>query len=282
MKKMPKEPYFPFYYRDFMVSTGEMTDAEVGKYLRYLIHQWEKGSIPNDPSMIQTIRFDSHLWETLESKFPLGDDGRRRNPRLEEIRLERDEYIEKRSAAGKVGAEARWDGKRIANANTGANNKPHGKTIASTSTSTPLSHPSPKRKQRTRRDYPAEFERLWKIHPKGGKINALKAMQKLEPSQQEIDRWVDMLVALRKTEQWTKDNGKWAKDLSSWINGGYFDEEPPKEEDPQEQIDRETTERREMHEQWKEEAVPMPEEFQEVVAELGKKLSVKNQPPKAG
>lgn len=115
-----------------MVSTGEMTDAEVGKYIRYLMHQWEKGSIPSDPSMIQTIRFDTELWETLETKFPLCEDGRRRNPRLEDIRLEREQYITKRSEAGKVGAKARWDGKR----NAIANGKLHGKTIASTSTST--------------------------------------------------------------------------------------------------------------------------------------------------
>ncbi len=147
---MAKEPYFPFYYRDFLVSTGEMSDALVGKYIRYLIHQWEKGSIPSDPTMIQTIRFDQDLWATLESKFPLCDDGRRRNPRLEEIRLERDQYIAKRSAAGKVGAEARWDGKRNANANAIKHGKQHGKTIASTSISTPSSStlPSPKEKKK--------------------------------------------------------------------------------------------------------------------------------------
>jgi len=228
---MSKEPYFPFYYRDFMVSTGEMTDAEVGKYLRYLIHQWEKGSIPSNPAMIQTIRFDSDLWGTLEFKFPLGNDGRRRNPRLEEIRIERDQYIAKRSAAGKRGAEARY-GKRTAIANAIASgkqdSKQDGKTIASTSTSTstPLAPTLPRRKKRVRREYPALFERLWAVHPKGGKDAAYKAMNKFDIDSLEIDGWTKKLEAYKATEQWQRGV---SPNLSTWINQGYFDGELPEE-----------------------------------------------------
>ncbi len=123
-----------------------MTDAEVGKYLRYLIHQWEKGSIPSDPVMIQTIRFNQDLWTTLEPKFPLCNDGRRRNPRLEIIRANLEAYTKKRSEAGKIGAGVRWDSKRNAIANADDSSKQDGKPIASTSTSisTPSSHPNPK------------------------------------------------------------------------------------------------------------------------------------------
>ncbi len=150
------DPYFPFFYRDFMVSTGEMDDATVGKYIRYLIHQWEKGSIPHDPQLIQTIRFDAQIWLLLESKFPIGADNRRRNPRMERIRAEREAYIAKRSEAGKAGAKARWeDSKRIATANPIANSKgdgkQHGKTIASTplpsSSPIPLANQSKKREK---------------------------------------------------------------------------------------------------------------------------------------
>lgn len=232
--EMAKEPYFPFYYRDFMVSTGEMTDAEVGKYLRYLIHQWEKGSIPGDPAMIQTIRFDSDLWETLEPKFPLGDDGRRRNPRLEEIRVERDQYIAKRSAAGRTGAAARWqtESERNAGANGKGDSKPHGKTIASTSTSTStsISTPPAKVKKRMRREYPAEFERLWQVHSIGGKADAFKAFEKYDPSEEETDQWIEKLYDYQQTERWREG---YCPHLSTWINKGFFDGRiPPEKQKP--------------------------------------------------
>ncbi len=233
MKIMAKEPYFPFYYRDFMVSTGEMTDAEVGKYLRYLIHQWEKGSIPGDPSMIQTIRFDSHLWETLESKFPLGDDGRRRNPRLEEIRLERDQYIAKRSAAGKVGAEARWDGKRIANANTTRDGKPHGKPIASTSTSTSTSTsiPSKKRDNTQKLEW---FKLFWTKEIWGD----LRGKSKTEEAWLKIDNLDEQLfgdicrgaVAYKTLRFNILQDGGTPKMAQGWLNDRRWEDELPEVE----------------------------------------------------
>ena len=167
-KTVQTDPYFPFFYRDFMVSTGEMDDATVGKYIRYLIHQWEKGSIPQDPQLIQTIRFDAQIWQLLESKFPIGADNRRRNPRMERIRAEREAYIAKRSEAGKAGAKARWeDSKRIATANPTANSKAdgkqHGKTIASTPlpSSSPIpSANQPKKKEIAAMDIPATYIEL--------------------------------------------------------------------------------------------------------------------------
>ena len=76
-----------------------------------------------------------------------------------------------------------------------------------------------------RREYPAEFERLWRIHPKGGKIFAFNAMEKLSPDENEIDRWIEKLEDYKVIEQWSKDNGKYAPELSKWINQGFFDGE---------------------------------------------------------
>lgn len=87
--------------------------------------------------------------------------------------------------------------------------------------------------KRKRVEYPAEFELLWKVHPKGGKINAFKAMEKLAPDQQEIGRWIEKLEAYKLSQQWV--NG-YAQNLSTWINGGFFDGEIPK--DPPPPVDR--------------------------------------------
>jgi len=93
-----------------------------------------------------------------------------------------------------------------------------------------------------RREYPASFERLWKIHPKGGKDAGYRAMKKLSPEQSEIDRWIEKLEAYKKTEQWQRGV---SPNMSTWINGGYFDGEVPdltEEEPPQDTFYEDLTE----------------------------------------
>ena len=79
-----------------------------------------------------------------------------------------------------------------------------------------------KEKKRVRREYPAEFMHLWKIHPKGGKLEAFKAMKKLSPDDDEINRWIKKLLAYKETQKWREGI---CPNLSTWITQGYFDGE---------------------------------------------------------
>ncbi|KKL45252.1 hypothetical protein LCGC14_2357550 [marine sediment metagenome] len=107
-----KSPAFLCYAKDLLVSTGEMTNAEFGAYWRNLCYQWVNGSIDSDPNR-HPIKYPNGEWEAIFPKFHLGDDGRLRNKRLEEVRLAREKYLKKQSDAGKKGADKRWlkDGK---------------------------------------------------------------------------------------------------------------------------------------------------------------------------
>jgi len=219
-----------------------MSNEVVGVYIRLLCYQWENGSINGDPNS-HPIKYLNDEWETLKVKFIKGEDGRLRNPRLETIREERISYIEKQRLAGKKGADKRWgsDGKpngdpispEMASPSVGQCPNDGSSSPSSSPSLSPSSIASPKKK-RKRRAYSAEFERLWAIHPKGGKINALKAMEKLEPDQRELDRWREKLIASKKSIQWTKDGGIFAPDMRRWINGGYFDGEIPTDIPPHE------------------------------------------------
>jgi len=40
-----KDPAVLFYFQDFLVGTEFMTDEEVGKYIRILCHQADKGPL---------------------------------------------------------------------------------------------------------------------------------------------------------------------------------------------------------------------------------------------
>ena len=98
-----KLPYFPLYVGDFTLSTGELTHAEVGAYLRLLMYQWKLKSLPKslDRLPIECV----NEWPMIEQYFPVCEDGRRRNQRLEEERLKIATLREKQSQGGKMSAE---------------------------------------------------------------------------------------------------------------------------------------------------------------------------------
>jgi len=64
--------WFPFWLRDFDEGTREMTNEDVGSYLRLLYYQWHYGSIPADrerASRVTGERFSDSTWAMLQAKF---------------------------------------------------------------------------------------------------------------------------------------------------------------------------------------------------------------------
>lgn len=93
-----------------------------------------------------------------------------------------------------------------------------------TSPSTPTPKETIPKTKRQRREYPAGFERLWKIHPKGGKSAAHKEMVKINPDGPELNRWIVKLEAYKATDQWRRGV---SPNLSKWIREGYVDGDLP-------------------------------------------------------
>jgi uncharacterized protein YdaU (DUF1376 family) len=88
--------WFPFYWRDFDEGTREMTNEEVGAYLRLLQFQWSYGSVPADRDRAARItgeRFSDTTWATLSKKF-VADPGlaadRLVNLRMQQVRREQE------------------------------------------------------------------------------------------------------------------------------------------------------------------------------------------------
>ena len=138
--------YLPLYVRDFLTSTIGWTAEERGHYLTLLMIQWDRGSLPAEANDLERLSPGvCQCWSILAGKFPVCDDGTRRNAKLEEHRCRCVEIREKRSQAAKSAASGRWSGdaSRIANAS-----QTHGKRTAkpchptSTSTSEPESSAS--------------------------------------------------------------------------------------------------------------------------------------------
>lgn len=109
---MAEHPYMKLYGRDYLASTRHLTCAARGVYVDLLILSWFDDGVPGDPEVLRRmVGADTKEWRTtwpqLEAKWPVGDDGRRRNPREETERAKAIELASKRSASGKAGATAK-------------------------------------------------------------------------------------------------------------------------------------------------------------------------------
>lgn len=108
-------PAYLWYPRDFDMDEEVklMTYEEEGIYRRLLDHQWFHGGIPADLALtaklvpkVSAVRFRK-CWLAMAAKFE-ADGARLVNRKLERVRAEYGEFIERRSRAGRRGAEARW------------------------------------------------------------------------------------------------------------------------------------------------------------------------------
>ena len=97
-------PTMPFYVDDFLGGTLSFSATEVGAYLLLLAHQWSEGGIDDDERVIGLVaRSEYQTLGKVLRKFEKGKDGRLRNPRLDQIREERTEYIRSRAENAQKG-----------------------------------------------------------------------------------------------------------------------------------------------------------------------------------
>ena len=105
-KKTRKAPAFQLYTDDFLAGTIEMSQEEVGQFIRLLCHQWNRGSIPVETEKQQRLAGGCVSVDVL-AKFDHCDDGLLRNKRLESVRTEKGKFLQSQSVKGKLSAEKR-------------------------------------------------------------------------------------------------------------------------------------------------------------------------------
>jgi hypothetical protein len=103
-------PAFDFYPERFWFAVEGWTESETCRYWRLLSQQWMRDGLPADEKELAGLA-RGKLSERVLDKFPLADDGKRRNPFLEQLRNEqRDRIARRRDGAAKTNAK-RWAGK---------------------------------------------------------------------------------------------------------------------------------------------------------------------------
>jgi uncharacterized protein YdaU (DUF1376 family) len=105
-KKSRKAPAFQLYTDDFLAGTLEMSQEEVGQFIRLLCHQWNRGSIPVETEKQQRLAGGCVSVDVL-AKFDECEDGLLRNIRLESVRTEKGKFLQSQSVKGKLSAEKR-------------------------------------------------------------------------------------------------------------------------------------------------------------------------------
>ena len=91
---MAKDPAFLFYSADFIVGTYEMTDEQVGRYIRLMCLQHQKGHLSE--SVVLSV-MGGEIDSEVIGKLKRDDDGLYYNERLEEEMNKRRKYSESRA-----------------------------------------------------------------------------------------------------------------------------------------------------------------------------------------
>jgi hypothetical protein len=98
---MAKDPAFLFYSADFIVGTYEMTDEQVGRYIRLMCLQHQKGHLSE--SVVLSV-MGGEIDKEVIGKLKRDDDGLYYNERLDEEMSKRRKYSESRAKNRKEGA----------------------------------------------------------------------------------------------------------------------------------------------------------------------------------
>jgi len=108
---MSKDPACLFYINDWLTSTAEMDADCRGWYLNLLLHNYDKGDLPNDIEKLAVLcnvkfseykRFEHVFEHLIKHKFEEIESGRISNLRTQSILKGREQFKEKRSNAGKA------------------------------------------------------------------------------------------------------------------------------------------------------------------------------------
>lgn len=85
-------PAVLLYYEDFLTGTAEMTDEEVGQYIRLLCYQNAKGHLP--PDFVKRVA--PTMQDYVLAKFTADDEGNLYNVRMEAEIKRRVDYQQSR------------------------------------------------------------------------------------------------------------------------------------------------------------------------------------------
>lgn len=235
-------PAFDFYPERWTHGTRHMTKTERCDYLDLLCHQWTENGLPDDLDMIARLlgyKKPSQIPPLVLEKFPVSEDGRRRNQRLESERVKQIARIDKKRYGAAITNQKRWGERpqkeslsdRLATPERVANESPPPTTVhpppllpptpprgALPTLDLQLSDAVPPRRSKKTIVYTEDFEAFWRIYPRGeGKAEAFEQWRKIAdlPPVHEL---LAIIEQHKKTQAWIEQNGKFIPHCQRWLS----------------------------------------------------------------
>ena len=212
--------WFPWRYKDFAMSVMGWSHKEKSYYRDALDLSWDQHGLDSVVGLPDRVR----------RKFRQCDDGRWRNPVLEQVRIEQVEKHLRRSAAGAKGGRPKSNAlaldnqslsieKALAKQSESSQNQIHNQ-ISSYEENIPFPRlkGNPPVKPASTLTYSSDFQSFWTIYPKKiAKGEAWKAWQKRQKPIPELEEILHVLRLAMNSLQWTKDAGQYIPLPSTWI-----------------------------------------------------------------
>ncbi|MEG1011016.1 MAG: hypothetical protein RSD27_09650 [Ruthenibacterium sp.] len=108
-------------------------------------------------------------------------------------------------------SEYQCDGKQLTQCQHSANTDPYNKKLR-------------------KKEYTGAFDTFWSQYPnKTAKVKAAAAFEKIRPDDALLETILKALAVQKRTEQWTRDGGKYIPHPATWLNGHRWEDETEKE-----------------------------------------------------
>ncbi|QDU61265.1 hypothetical protein Pan216_21190 [Planctomycetes bacterium Pan216] len=239
---MDKTPWFPFYADDFLVGTMDMSDAEVGIYIRLLALEWAKGPLTEHQThqcgrkraLIRTVidlKFDSYVDDVGQKRYI--------NLRLENERKLMEQKRKRKAEAGTKGARSRWQPHDSANGNTTTTTTTRDIEEESSSNSldqtSGLTDSDSDQSKSSKFKYSKAFSEWWEHYPrKVSKKAAHEAYKRAGArlrsehdwtSKQTIDFLLSRVKAFAASPMASRGDRQFIPHPATWLNGGRYDDD---------------------------------------------------------
>jgi len=225
-----RSPAFQFYADDFLAGTLDLSQEEVGAYIRLLCHQWNRGSIPVETEKQQRLAGGSVSVDVL-AKFRLVDGSGLVNDRLEKERAKQAEFRQKQREKGLLSAEARKKQPRFNHGSTavGTAVQPSGQPDTQPEGNSPVSSlqsPGNTPPKAPKGAEPVGFDEFWKTYPKKvAKPAAMKAWRRINPNDETFRKIMESVKSQSVSADWTKDGGQYIPHPATYLNGRRWEDD---------------------------------------------------------
>lgn len=209
VSRKEKAHWMPWYIKDWLADTRELSLEVRGAYRELLDAQWMRTGLPGDHKTLQMLagardREWLRVWRVLEPFFPLGVDGLRRNAKLERVRRKHLNLAEN----GRLGATA--TNEEVPGKPPGeVVGQPVGKSPAKGSATTPASETEPETDIQPTTAAPV-FLPPKRESPLG--LASLVQRMQVEPERWQVSAFFDAMPD-------TEDREHWARLLVSCLDG---------------------------------------------------------------